>query len=92
MNNNIRQTFGIIDQETGKQYEDIIHAFLLSLRITEEDRKIGWITLTNMTSFRLHCDSVVRKEIIEKGYCNCIVSFQIRKDIKIALARKDRNL
>ena len=80
MNSNIRETFGILDKETGKQYSDIINAFLLSLRITEEDKH-----------FLLHCDSKVKREIKEKGYCNCIVSFQTRSDCKIALARKLRD-
>jgi len=36
-------------------------------------------------------DGKVKREIKEKGYCDCIVSFQTRTDIKIALARKIRN-
>ncbi len=91
MNSNIRETFGIIEKETGKQYQDIINAFLLSLRITEEDKRANKIILNNNTTFLLHCDSKVKREIKEKGYCDCIVSFQIRTSIKIALARKLRN-
>lgn len=91
MNSNIRETFGILDKETGKQYSDIINAFLLSLRITEEDKKANKIILNNNTHFLLHCDSKVKREIKEKGYCNCIVSFQTRSDCKIALARKLRD-
>ena len=85
----IRETFGLIDPLTGKQYIDIENAFLLTLRITEQDKVERRITLQNSNlSFFLHCDSKVKKEIKEKGYCDCIVSFQIRTDIKIALARK----
>ena len=90
MNSNIRETFGILDKETGKQYPDIINAFLLSLRITEEDKKTNKIILNNNSSFLLQCDGKVKREIKEKGYCDCIVSFQTRTDIKIALARKIR--
>lgn len=88
MNSNIRETFGIVDKETGKQYPDIINAFLLSLRITEEDKKTGKIVLNNNITFFLHMDGKVKREIKEKGYCDCIVSFQVRTDCKIALARK----
>lgn len=90
MNSNIRETFGIIDKETGKRYPDIINAFLFSLRITEEDKKANKIILNNNNSFLLHCDGKVKREIKERGYCDCIVSFQIRIDCKIALARKLR--
>lgn len=89
----VRETFGLIDPLTGKQYEDIQNAFLLTLRITEQDKVERRITLKdNSLSFFLHCDSKVKREIKEKGYCDCIVSFQIRTDIKIALARKLQNI
>jgi hypothetical protein len=89
----IRETFGLIDPLTGKRYQDIQNAFLLTLRITEQDKIEKRITLsTNNLSFFLHCDSKVKKEIKEKGFCDCIVSFQIRTDIKIALARKLQNI
>jgi len=84
----IRETFGLIDPLTGRQYEDIQNAFLLTRKITWWDKDYKSITLTGGLSFFLHCDSKVKKEIKEKGYCDCIVSFQIRTDIKIALARK----
>lgn len=91
MNSNFRETFGIIDKETGEQYPDIIYAFLLTLRITEEDKKAGKIQLEDGTNFLLQIDGPVRREIIGKGYCDCLVSFQTRTDCKIALARKLRN-
>lgn len=91
MNSNIRETFGIIDKETGEQYPDILYAFLLELRITKEDREAGKIQLKDGASFILQMDGPVRRKIMEKGYCDCLVSFQGRTDIKIALARKIRN-
>lgn len=90
MNSNIRETFGIIDPKTGHAYNDIINAFLMSVRITQDDKDLGKVFLRDNLAFHLHMDSKVKREIKEKGYCDCIVSFQIRTDIKIALARKLR--
>lgn len=86
----LRETFGIIDPKTGYQYSDILNAFLMSVRITQDDKDLGKIFLRDNLAFRLHMDGKVKREIKEKGYCDCIVSFQVRTDIKIALARKIR--
>ena len=83
----IRETFGIIDPLTKKEYPDILKSFLLQLRITKENRLCKYIYLTENDPFLLHCDTKTKKIIKEKGFCDCIVSFQVRTTGKIALAR-----
>jgi len=83
----IRETFGIIDPSTKKPYKDILKSFLLQLRITKENRLCKYVYLTENDPYLLHCDTKTKKIIKEKGFCDCIVSFQVRTTGRIALAR-----
>ena len=89
----LRETFGIIDPKTGKKYSDILHSFLIAATLNADDldRMYIYPSLKQALKgevYKLHVDSVVKREIRKNKECKCIISYQTRTDFgKIAFAR-----
>lgn len=85
---NLRDTFGIIDKNTGKIYPDILIYFLEHQVIT--DIKIlpnSVIYDKDNVCYLLQMDSKLRRALKEHGIMKVIISFQRRTTGNIALAR-----
>lgn len=70
----------------------ILRAFLRSIKLTQEDIDIGWITLPeDRTEWIIILDDMeIAKELTAFGSCYCIVSFQVWSNKRnYAVARKD---
>lgn len=86
---NVRETFGVVDKETGTYYSD-----LLAFRVETLDfdsSALGCPTITdNKEVYYLHMDLPLRRKLAylkEGETAKVIISYQKRKDIAIALAR-----
>lgn len=88
----MRETFGIIDGKTGKIYPDILNYRLEIQTIT--DIKLlpnSILTAFDGESYPIQIDSKLKRLLKEKGIAKVIVSFQIRTNGRIALARIYQN-
>lgn len=85
-----RNTFGIIDKETGQKYPDILvsHLELRSISFAEWflDKYIAE-SADRKKSYRLLLDHKTAKELVQHGSIDAIVSFQLRTDGGYAVAR-----
>lgn len=86
--NQIRDTFGIIDPETGKQYKDVLSAFIkLEVIASSKLQFNSTITDSRQNVYLLRMDSKTRKELKEAKVIQVIVSYQKRTDGNYAMAR-----
>ena len=74
----VRQTFGVIDKLTGKQYTDIISASMEVRLITEIKLLPNSILSYKDEVYTVHCDSKLKRKLREEGLVRVIVSFQKR--------------
>jgi hypothetical protein len=85
-----RNTFGILDKETGKQYEDV-KVFHLELRRISFDEwfidKYISESADRKKNYKLLLDHRAAKELVQQGSIEAMVSFQLRTDGAFAVAR-----
>ena len=86
----VRDTFGIVDPATGKQYADIIKAFLELRTFCKECLSYGHITSQTGTEYKLFMDSALRRKLhclAMEDRISVVVSFQQRTNGLFAMAR-----
>jgi hypothetical protein len=86
----VRNTFGILDKETGKRYADIISSHLQLRRLSFDD----WFIVGRIAEskdrnkeYKLLIDHALKKKLCQELVVDVLVSFQIRKDGCYAVAR-----
>ena len=85
-----RNTFGILDPLTQKPYEDILSCHLEARSLQLEEFLIdGHIAeaLGRQKLFKILMDHKAFKQLIQKGYIDALVSFQVRKTESVAVVR-----
>ncbi len=86
-----RNTFGVIDKRTGKKYSDIITSFIKTLPLTPEDLEYKYLVIPSEKhgdiTYQLKTDSTLRNKLRKEYKVDCIVSFQIRRQGNVAVAR-----
>lgn len=92
----LRETFGIIDGKTGKIYPDILNYHLEIMYITDIKLLPNSVISTKAINgtevfYPIQIDSKLKRLLKDKGIAKVIVSFQIRTNGKIALARIYQN-
>ena len=87
----IRNTFGVIDKKTNKKYSDILTSFIKVLTLTPEDLDYKYLIIPSEKYgdiiYHLKTDSTLRNKLREEYKVECIVSFQIRRQGNVAVAR-----
>lgn len=89
----LRETFGIIDGKTGKTYPDILNYHLEVMMITDIKLLQNSVLTNSMDkqTYPIQIDSKLKRLLRDKGIAKVIVSFQIRTNGKLALARIYQN-
>lgn len=84
----VRDTFGIIDPATGKQYDDIIFAFIHRDVISDSKLQFNSV-LSDLKgeTYSIQMDSKTRKKLKEEGLIEVIVSYQKRTTGNYAMVR-----
>ena len=85
-----RNTFGIVDPLTKELYKDIVSAHLEARSLQLEEFLIdGHIAeaLGRQKLFKILMDHKAFKQLIQRGYINALVSFQVRKTESVAVVR-----
>lgn len=85
----IRTTFGLIDPETNKRYNDIIYATLAQITLPFHMTR-GWAMLEyEGFSYILSIDKTLREKLRDERLVDCIISLQQRTTLNIAIARAE---
>lgn len=87
MNSNFRETFGILDPNTSKMYEDIIGASLQNRMMRIDHLEKGYLILGS-SQYLIHVDKETLREILYSNEAYCVVSFQRRTTGNYAMVRK----
>jgi len=74
----IRETFGVVNPLTSKQYTDIILASIEARLITEIKLLPNSVLFYRDEAYLIHCDSKLKRKLREEGLVRVIVSFQKR--------------
>lgn len=85
-----RNTFGILDPITKKQYEDVKVSHLELRRISFDEWFIDKYiaeSADRKKKYKLLLDHRAAKEIVQQGSIDALVSFQLRTDGAYAVAR-----
>ena len=76
--NNRRETFGVVNPQTGKQYADIISASMEARLISDIKLLHNSMLFYKEEPYLVHCDSRLKRKLKEEGLVRVIVSFQKR--------------
>lgn len=85
-----RNTFGIIDPATDEKYPDILSCHLEARSLQLEEFLIdGHIAeaLGRQKQYKLLLDHKAFKQLIQKGYIDALISFQVRTTENVAVVR-----
>lgn len=88
MYNKVRTTFGIINPDTHRKYNDIIHAFIIHDTLTVEAIKYEDMFYRHEQKiYILDVDTSLRNRILHEQSVDVIISLQQRMGLNIAVAR-----
>lgn len=85
-----RNTFGILDPDTGQKYPDILSSHIEARTLQLED----WLFVKSITesagrkeNYKLLLDHKALKKLLRQGYLDAIISFQKRTSGLFAVVR-----